>query len=76
MDDSKEPNESTLFTVRIWRHHPSQTSLLWRGKVQDVSSGTWRYFHNWESLVGFLKSQMHVTGKESALPPEYDNQQP
>ena len=72
MDDPNELNESTLFTVRIWRHNPSQTSLSWCGKVQDVSSGAWRYFHNWESLVGFLKGQTNVPGTES----EYDTRPP
>ncbi len=56
---TKQP-ESTLFTVRIWRYEPKQGSLLWRGKVQDVSSGAWRYFHNWDDLVGFLNGKINV----------------
>ena len=60
MDEEKGPNDSTLFTVRIWRYEPKQGSLLWRGKVQDVSSGAWRYFHNWDDLVGFLNGKINV----------------
>lgn len=60
MGNNKEHHESTLFSVRIWRYDAKQSRLLWRGKVQDVSTGAWRYFHNWDDLVGFLNNQIEV----------------
>ena len=60
MDEGKDQHQSTLFTVRIWRNHAEQTPLLWRGKVQDVSTGAWRYVQDWESLVEFLSTQIEL----------------
>ncbi len=28
----------------------------WRGKVECVQSGSWRYFHHWHDLTAFLQS--------------------
>lgn len=64
MDEGKDQNQSTLFTVRIWRTHAEQTPLHWRGKVQDVSTGAWRYVQDWESLVEFLRAQIEASNAE------------
>jgi hypothetical protein len=58
MDEGKAQNQSILFTVRIWRNQAGQTPLLWRGKVQAVPNGAWRYFHDWETLATFLQAQV------------------
>lgn len=49
---------SQLFTVRIWPEITAQGALTWRGKVQCVPNGAWRYFHEWHGLNTFLQSQV------------------
>lgn len=49
---------SHLFTVRIWPDVSEQGVVNWRGKVQAVPSGAWRYFHDWEALTTFLQTQI------------------
>ena len=49
---------SHLFTVRIWPEVSEQGVVNWRGKVQHVPNGAWRYFHDWDALTAFLQSQI------------------
>jgi hypothetical protein len=49
---------SQLFTVRIWPEMSEQGVVTWRGKVQAVPSGAWRYFHEWQALAAFLQTQI------------------
>lgn len=58
------PSQSQLFTVRIWTELSAQGVVSWRGKVQSVPSGAWRYFHEWEALAVFLQRQV----EEQAIP--------
>jgi hypothetical protein len=45
-----------LFAVRIWLEPLSQEQAEWRGKVEHVLSGEWRYFRDWPTLVAHLKA--------------------
>jgi hypothetical protein len=58
MEDATQPRHSHLFTVRIWLEAAGHAPLAWRGKVQHVPGGAWRYFHDWGSLAVFLQSQL------------------
>ena len=49
---------SHLFTVRIWPEVSEQGVVNWRGKVQHVPNGAWRYFHDRDALTAFLQSQI------------------
>lgn len=57
-NDQNAPPSSQLFTVRIWPELTVQGDLTWRGKVQHVPNGAWRYFHEWHGLNTFLQSQV------------------
>ena len=71
MRNSDMRNEATakppsqLFTVRIWPEVSDQGTVAWRGKVQHVPTGAWRYFHDWEALTAFLQSQVQELGSEA-----------
>ena len=49
---------SQLFTVRIWPELSDQGIVTWRGKVQHVPNGAWRYFQDGDGLIAFLQSQV------------------
>lgn len=55
---------SQLFTVRIWPDVSEQGVVNWRGKVQAVPSGAWRYFHDWDALTTFLQTQVEALADE------------
>jgi len=48
-------HRSQLFTVRLWPEELGDGEVEWRGKVQHVTSGQWRYFREWPALVAFLQ---------------------
>lgn len=54
-------HSSQLFTVRLWPEELGDGLVEWRGRVQHVTSGQWRYFREWPALVAFL---------EEVLPPD------
>jgi hypothetical protein len=49
---------SHLFTVRIWSEVSVEGTVTWRGKVQHVPNGAWRYFQTWAALTNFLQNQV------------------
>jgi len=49
---------SQLFTVRIWSELSDQGRVAWRGKVQHVPNGAWRYFQDWDTLTAFLQTRV------------------
>ncbi len=57
-DETPARPPSQLFTVRIWSEVSEQGVVVWRGKVQTVPNGAWRYFHEWPALTAFLQTQV------------------
>lgn len=55
MTDTKLPNATHLFTIRMWAEALDQEHAEWRGQVRCVTSGETRYFRDWPSLVAFLR---------------------
>jgi hypothetical protein len=47
-----------LFTVRLWLEPVGEGQAEWRGKVQYVLTGEWRYFRDWPSLVACLNAML------------------
>ena len=56
---------SQLFTVRIWPELSNQGRIVWRGKVQHVPNGAWRYFQDGAGLIAFLQSQVEAVVLET-----------
>ena len=56
---------SQLFTVRIWPELSDQGKVAWRGKVQHVPNGAWRYFQGGDGLIAFLQSQVEEFVRET-----------
>lgn len=46
---------SQLFTLRMWLEELGEGQTALRGKVQHVTSGEVRYFHDWTTLETFLE---------------------
>lgn len=67
-DDTSARPSSQLFTVRIWSERSEQGVIAWRGKVQAVPNGAWRYFHDWLALTAFLQTQISEPTTESQQP--------
>jgi len=61
-DETRPKHDSQLFTVRIWAEVSDQGMVTWRGKVQQVPNGAWRYFHDWAALTDFLQNQVAARG--------------
>lgn len=53
MDKPNRPARSYLFTVRLWAQDSDSDQVQWRGLVQHVLSGEYRYFKSWDSLEAF-----------------------
>lgn len=70
-NDTPVSNEATaklpsqLFTVRIWPEVSDQGVVTWRGKVQSVPNGAWRYFQEWNALTTFLQAQVEELATET-----------
>jgi hypothetical protein len=56
----KTPNQSELFTIRIWNERLGDGIFEWRGKVQHVLTGDYIYFHTWEDLVSWLSNNLET----------------
>ena len=67
-DEATPQPPSQLFTVRIWSAVSAQGVVSWRGKVQAVPGGAWRYFQEWEALTSFLQTQSGAVTIESQSP--------
>jgi hypothetical protein len=53
--DRARQHHSELFTVRLWQEERGNGEEEWRGKVQHVTSGEACYFHDWPTLITFLR---------------------
>ena len=51
-------HRSQLFTVRLWLEELGNGEVEWRGRVQHVTSGQWRYFREWPALVAALQEML------------------
>lgn len=68
-DEATARSPSQLFTVRIWSEVSAQGAVSWRGKVQQVPNGAWRYFQEWQALTTFLQTQVAEGATAPPLPP-------
>jgi hypothetical protein len=50
--------------VRLWPERSVQGVVTWRGKVQTVPNGAWRYFQEWNALTAFLQTQVEELAGE------------
>lgn len=57
LDHPESPQDSQLFTVRLWREDLGDRGE-WRGKVQHVLSGEARYFRDWATLIAALQEML------------------
>ena len=64
-DDMAAKLPSQLFTVRIWPEIVATGVVVWRGKVQHVPNGAWRYFQEWQALTAFLQTQIEALATET-----------
>jgi hypothetical protein len=64
-DETTPQPSSQLFTVRIWPELSNKGAVTWRGKVQHVPNGAWRYFHDWPTLTAFLQTQVEELATET-----------
>jgi hypothetical protein len=55
---------SHTFVVRIWeeRRDVEDAPTTWRGRVDDVRTGTRRYFTSLEDMVAYLSQQSGMVG--------------
>jgi hypothetical protein len=44
---------SEYFVIRLWREEVPPDAE-WRGRMQHVTSGEVRFFHNWDTFIGGL----------------------
>ncbi|MFL5591267.1 MAG: hypothetical protein ACJ8DI_26935 [Ktedonobacteraceae bacterium] len=63
--DKEGQHHSELFTVRLWQEEQGNDQVTWRGKVQHVTSGEARYFHDWSTLIAFLLRWLPGSGTHS-----------
>lgn len=52
---------SHLFMLRIWLEDIGNEQAGWRARVQHVSSGEVRYFHDWSTLEAFVEGLVSKT---------------
>ncbi len=52
------PEQSQLFTLRMWQEELGDGQVEWRGSVQHVLSGEIRYFRDWQMLANCLSAML------------------
>ena len=78
MNDSNISDEVTakpparVFIVRIWAEVFDQGMVIWRGKVQHVPNGAWRYSQDWAALTAFLQNQVEEVVLETRQRVQHD----
>jgi hypothetical protein len=58
MEHQPELAQSDLFSLRVWREVLGNGQVEWRGKLQHVVSGQFRYFHGWPMLLDRLSEML------------------
>lgn len=49
-------SESHVFSLRVWREELGEGAVEWRGRIRDVTGSESLYFHDWETLIRFMRS--------------------
>lgn len=62
MDAAGKPSAHHVFSLRLWREILSPDEWEWRGRILDTQTGNTHYFHDWEMLVGLLRSSVGDRG--------------
>lgn len=45
---------SERFVIRLWREESAAPQAGWRGRMQHITSGEIRFFHDWDTFIGGL----------------------
>ncbi len=54
MEQEPQHRGSRLFTVRLWQEELGGGRSEWRGRAQDIVTGTAAYFRDWPGLIAAL----------------------
>ncbi len=65
MEQEPQHPGSRLFTVRIWQEELGGGRSEWRGRAQDIGTGTGAYFRDWPGLIAVLSRLLEAA---DALP--------
>jgi len=52
------PQQSNLFTLRLWLEPLGDGRAEWRGQLRHVASGETCYFRSWSSLIAQLSERV------------------
>jgi hypothetical protein len=61
---------SRLFTLRLWQEELGNGQAEWRGRAQDIGTGSSAYFRDWPGLVAVLSRLLETTDTPTADPLE------
>ncbi|MFN8598781.1 MAG: hypothetical protein U0559_21670 [Anaerolineae bacterium] len=45
---------SEHFVIRLWQDGDCPPNARWRGRMQHVTTGEVRFFHDWDTFIGGL----------------------
>ncbi len=72
MEQEPRHQGSHLFTVRVWREELGGGQAEWRGRAQDIATGTASYFRGWPGLIAALSRLVET----ASAPPDSRTEQP
>jgi hypothetical protein len=69
MEQEEQQPRSRLFTIRLWQEELGAGHAEWRGRVQDISTGTAAYFRDWPGLIAVLSRMVETADASNGDPP-------
>ena len=67
MEDDMEltPQQSHLFTLRVWMVNGEHAAPTWRARLQDLRSGEVNYCRDWDALIACLEETLREQNDKS-----------
>ncbi|PJB67890.1 MAG: hypothetical protein CO094_02685 [Anaerolineae bacterium CG_4_9_14_3_um_filter_57_17] len=67
MEDDMEliPQQSHLFTLRVWMVNGDHAAPTWRARLQNIQSGEVNYCRDWNALIACIEEALREQNHKS-----------
>ena len=76
MEQETQHPSSRLFTLRLWQEELGEGQAEWRGRAQDIATGSGAYFRDWPGLIAVLTRRLETTDTASIGLPDSPSARP
>jgi len=71
MESETQHPSSRLFTIRLWQEELGEGQTEWRGRAQDIATGSAKNFRDWPGLITFLTRPLETADSPCDEPAEH-----